>query len=134
MILLTKEDLEALSKDERDLAMALGLDLDPSRATRKSHIKCTSGEAYILVTNVRCRLCSSTYTKIFKMAKNGNHLSSEEISEIPPKAELKDMPVRSSSYIVRHCWNCQGYLTNLIKEEVVQKFLVYIRDPRNFVT
>jgi hypothetical protein len=134
MILLTKEDLDALSKDERDLAMALGLDLDSSRKTRKSHTRCTSGESYILVTNVSCRLCSSTHTKIFKMEKNGNHLYSREIAEVPPREEFKDTPVRSSSYIVRYCWNCQGYLMALTKEVLIQKFLAYIRDPRNFVT
>ncbi|MBE9595121.1 MAG: hypothetical protein IMF19_16775 [Proteobacteria bacterium] len=134
MILLTREDLEALSKDERDLAMALGLDIDSNKATRKSHARCTSGEDYILITNVRCRLCNSTHTKIFKMAKNGNHLFSEEIDEVPPKEVLKDMSVRSSSYIVRLCWACQSYLMTLTKEELIQKFLAYIRDSRNFVT
>ena len=134
MIQLTREDLESLSKDEQDLAKALGLAIDSSRGVRRSHAKCTSGNDYILVTHVRCRLCNSIHTKIFRMVKNGNHLCSEEIAEVPSKEELKDMPVRSSSYVVRHCWNCQGYLTDLIKEEVVQKFLAYIRDSRNFNT
>ena len=133
MISLTRADIEALSQEEQILAKALGLDIEPRKRTRKSHSKCTSSKPYILITNVSCRLCNSMHTKIFEMAKQGNFLHSKEIGKVPPKEELHDMKIKSSSYTVRHCCNCYNYLTNLTKENLVQKFLSYIKDYRNFL-
>lgn len=133
MILLTKEDLEALSQDERDLAKALGLDFASHKSVRRGHPQCTSGEAYILVTDVRCRLCGAKHRKIFNMEKRGNHLQSEEIARLPSKEEREETSIKYSSYIVRSCWNCQVYLSNLTKEDLIMKFLSYIRDSKNFV-
>ena len=133
MIQLTKEDLQSLSEKEQHLAKILGLDIGPWKKTRKGHSKCTSGEHYILVTNVSCRLCNSIHTKIFKMSKQGSFLHSKEIGRVPSKEELHGMKVKSSSYTVRHCCNCYSYLANLTKESLVQRFLSYINDHRNFL-
>jgi hypothetical protein len=129
MISLTKAD----SQEEQSLAKALGLDIGPWKKTRKSRSKCTSGEPYILVTNVSCRLCNSMHTKIFKMSKQGSFLHSEEIGRVPPEEELYGMKVKCSSYTVRHCCNCYSYLANLTKESLVQRFLSYISNHRNFL-
>lgn len=134
MVSLTKADIDALSQEEQALAKALGLDVGPwNKTIRKGRSKCTSGEPYILVTNVSCRLCNAIHTKIFKMSKQGSFLYSEEIGKIPSKEELHNTKVKNSSYTVRYCCNCYNYLDNLTKEKLVQKFLSYIGNPRNFL-
>lgn len=130
---LTQSDYNSLSQEERILAQALGLSIDFSKATRKSHVKCSSGDPYILITKVACRLCQVNHVRIFRMLKSGNFLYSEEIAKIPPTSELADTKIKSSSYKVRFCDNCYNYLTNLHKGILVKKFLHYIKDSRNFL-
>jgi hypothetical protein len=130
---LTKEELASLTKSEQELAKALGLDIESGKRTRKGHVKCTSGEPYILVTNITCRLCNSLYTRVFKMSKQRSFLHSEEIARVPSKEALQDMKVKSSHYTVRHCCRCYSYLANLTKEDLVNKFLSYISNSKNFI-
>jgi hypothetical protein len=128
---LTKEEFNSLTESEQIVAKALGLDIAQKR-TRKGHAKCTSGESYILVTNISCRLCNSLYTRVFRMSKQRSFLRSVEIARIPFKEELQGMKVKSSHYTVRHCCECYSYLANLTKEDLINKFLSYINDGRNF--
>ena len=131
---LTKEEFNSLTNSEQELAKALGLDVGFGKRTRKGHAKCTSGEPYILVTNVTCKLCNSLYARVFKMSKQRSFLCSEEIARVPPEKELQGMKVKSSHYTVRHCCKCYSYLANLTKEDLVNKFLSYINDSKNFIT
>ena len=128
---LTKEEFNSLSEAEQIVAKTLGLDVGSRKRTRKSHVKCTSGEPYILVTNVTCRLCNSLYTRVFKMSKQRSFLHSEEIARVPE--DLQGMKVKSSHYTMRHCCKCYSYFANLTKENLVNKFLSYISDSRNFI-
>jgi len=130
---LTKADFDALSKTEQDLALSLGLTFDLSKVTRKRNPQCTSGSPYILITNITCKLCSSTVTKIFKMTQEKNFLYSEEIGKLPSEEEMKFMKLKTSHYVVRNCQGCYKYLQNLTKSELVQRFLVYIQDVRHFI-
>jgi hypothetical protein len=130
---LTREEFNSLTESEQIVAKALGLVVEPRKKTRKGHVRSTSGEPYILVTNVSCRLCNSLYTRVFKMSKQRSFLHSEEIARIPSEEELQNMKVKSSHYTVRHCCKCYSYLSNLTKEDLVQKFLSYINDSRNFI-
>jgi len=131
---LTKKEFDSLTIAEQELTKVLGLDIGPRKKNRRGHVKCTSGEPYILVTNVSCRLCNSLCTRVFKMSKQGSFLHSEEIARVPPKEELQDTKVKSSPYTVRHCCKCYSYLANLTKEDLVNKFLSYISDSKNFIT
>ena len=133
MLTLTRTEFESLTMSEQECAKLLGLDVKPYKRTRKGHAKCTSGEPYILVTNISCRLCNSLYTRVFKMSKQRSFLHSEEIARVPSKEALQDMKVKSSHYTVRHCCKCYSYLVNLTKEDLVNKFLSYISDSRNFI-
>lgn len=133
MINLTKADIEALSQEEQILVKALGLNVGPWKKTRKSYSKCISGKPYILVTSITCRLCNFSYTRIFMMVKKGSFLCSEEIAKVPSEEELGNMKVKHSSHTVRHCGNCYSYLDNLSKEDLVQRFLSYVNDCRNFL-
>ena len=130
---LTKEEFNSLSEAEQELTKALGLDVGLGKRTRKSHVKCTSGEPYILVTNITCRLCGSLHTKIFMMSKQGSFLRSEELPEIPTSEELGKMKVKNSHYKVKHCHSCYSYLACFTKEDLIQKFLSYAYDSRNFI-
>ena len=129
---LTKEEFNSLTKSEQELAKALGLDIERKR-TRKGHAKCTSGDPYVLVTNITCRLCGSLHTKIFMMSKQGSFLRSEELPEIPTSEELGKMKVKNSHYKVKHCHSCYSYLARFSKEDLIQKFLSYAYDSRNFI-
>ena len=129
MLTLTSTEMEALTPSEQQCARMLGLDVNPWKRTRKSSIKCTSGESYILMTKVSCRLCNCSHTRIFQMTKQGSVLSSKEIFALP-----KEVKVKTSSYTVRCCRNCRNYLEYFNKEELIQKFLSYINDGRNFLT
>lgn len=130
---LTKEEINSLTESEQELAKALGLGIEQKR-TRKGHAKCTSGDPYVLVTNITCRLCGSLHTKIFLMLKQGSFLHSRELPEIPSKEELGKMKVKNSHYTIRHCHSCYSYLAGFSKEDLVQKFLSYASDSRNFIT
>jgi hypothetical protein len=130
---LTKEEFNSLSEAEQIVAKALGLGIEPRKRTRKSHVKCTSGEPYILVTNITCRLCSSLHTKIFMMSKQGSFLHSRELPEIPTSEELGKMKVKNAHYKVKHCHSCYSYLACFSKEDLIQKFLFYAYDSRNFM-
>jgi hypothetical protein len=130
---LTKEELDSLTESEQELAKALGLDTASWKRTKKGHAKATGGESYILITNLSCRLCSSLHTKIFEMVKKGSSLHSKEIPEVPSKEALGDTKVKSAYYTTRCCSNCYSYLTDLTKESLVQKFLSYINNSKNFM-
>jgi hypothetical protein len=130
---LTKEEFNSLSEAEQVVIRALGLDVGSRKKPRKSHVKCTSGEPYVLVTNITCRLCGSLHTKIFMMSKQDSFLRSEELPEIPTSKELGKMKVKNSHYKVKHCHSCYSYLACFSKEDLIQKFLSYAYDSRNFM-
>ena len=130
MIKLSKRDFDALSEEDKDLANKLGIEFDLSKTTRRSYSRCKGGDPYILVTAISCRLCNSLSIRIFRMSLNKSFLSSEEINDIPPENKLK---IKNSSYTRRCCPNCYTYLASLSKEDLVQKFLLYINEARNFM-
>ena len=134
VLTLTTTEFESLTTAEQKCAKMLGLDAKPWKRARKGHTKCTSGESYILVTTTSCRLCGALYTKIFHMLKNGSSLIGEEVPKIPTKAVLGNMKVKNSYYSTRHCKNCRSYLESLKKEDLIQKFLSYISDGKNFLS
>lgn len=128
---LSRNEFDSLTETERELTQILGFDIKPGKKARKGRIKCTSGKPYILATTISCRLCGHSYTKIYQMLKQGSSLHSEEIPEIPLQNNMK---IRKSSYTVRHCPNCHNYLEDFTKEDLIQKFLSYIYDGKNFLT
>lgn len=130
MIKLSRQDFQSLSQEDKDLAKRLGISFDLEKITRKSHSRCKRGEPYALVTTIQCRLCNTLHTRTFRMSSRDNFLHSEEIGSIPDDNKLK---VKTSFYTARTCTNCHNYLSSMSKEDVVQRFLLFLGETKNFI-
>ena len=119
--------MSSLTEDERQLAIIMGLQLGPSKTKVAKKKVCSNNEPYILITDIKCNLCGHVRRSIFRMEKFGSYLQGQEIAYVPEGEKIT-----RTSYSTRRCFNCHNYLRNISKEDIITKFLDYIKEGSNF--